>query len=140
MRLLVVPEADSYTLNFPKHAERAELEGGLGRYRRDILNGSVRISPTWILDPTEYNYFMAFYREETVYGSEPFEMYLIVNSTTQVECTCNIIPGTVKLASQRGLAYTVSCELEVVPPYNPTQSTDDDATIAAFNSANGYTP
>jgi hypothetical protein len=140
MKLLVQPESSSYSLSFAEDALRVELDGGRGRYRLDILNASKKIRGTFILDEDDYDYFMAFYRRQARYGAEPFTMDLIVDSSEQAECTVHIIPGSLSLDAQSGLAYTVSCELEVESPYNPDQDTEDDAVIAAYNTAQGYSP
>jgi hypothetical protein len=140
MKLLVQPEASSYSISFGEEVLRVELDGGRGRYRKDILNSSKRITVTFILDVTEYEYFMAFYRTEAQSGAEPFEMDLVVDSGETAECTVHIIPKTLTLENQSGLSYTVSCDLEVESPYNPTQETDDDTIISAYNTSQGYTP
>lgn len=141
MRLLVRPESDSYSLTFAQEAIRTELDGGVGRYRLDKLNGAKMIDVVWKCDPDQYTYLMAFYRQQMRYGSEPFEMSLVVEeASTEVECTCHLIPGTLKLSSQSGLAYTVSASLEVETPFNEDQGDDDDDIIEAFNTSQGYTP
>lgn len=140
MKLLVEPESSSYSLSFGEEVLRVELDGGRGRYRADILNASKRIRVTFILDPTGYDYFMAFYRRQARAGAEPFEMDLIVDSSTIAECTVHIIPKSLQLTEQSGLAYTVSCELEVESPFNADQDDDDDTIISAYNTAHGYTP
>lgn len=140
MKFLLKPESGSYQIAFGTEALGEELDGGRGRYRLDILNASKKVDMAFILDPTEYDYFMAFYRSQAQRGAEPFQMDLIIDSSAEVECTCNFVPGSLKLNSQSGLAYTVACTMEVRQPVNPDELTDDTAIIDAYNASQGYTP
>lgn len=139
MKLLVEPESDSYNIDFGQEFIRVELDGGRGRSRRDIIGASNTVNMTFVLDPTEYNYFMAFYRTQTQFGSEPFEMDLIIGSSTQVTCTCSF-KETPKLSAQEGLAYTVSAVIEVQTPYDEDLEDDDTEIIDDYNESQGYTP
>lgn len=140
MRFLLQPESDSYSLTFGTEARREDLDGGRGRYRADIINASKIIEATFSLNPEQYDYMMAFYRRQALYGAEPFTMFLIVDATELVECTVHFIPGSMKLGQQRGLSYIVGVTLEVLTPFNAAQDDEDDDVIEAFNTANGYTP
>lgn len=140
MRFLLRPGKGSYSVDFPKESHRVELDGGPGRYRRDILNGSFMVDCQWVLTPTQYDYAMAFYRTQTQRGSLPFEIYLIVDDSVLGERTAYFVPGTLKLVSQEGFAQTISATLEVLHLFNPDEASDDAAIISAYNTSQGYTP
>lgn len=140
MRLLLRPDSASYSVQFAEEAVRVQLEGGRGRYRSDVLNGSDRVTAQWTLDRNEYDYFMAFYRSIANHGATTFQLELIVDDFDLGERDVNFIPGTVSLTGQQGLSYTVQAELEVHAVVNPTQETDDTAIVDAYNASQGYVP
>lgn len=140
MRLLLTPDSAGYSAAFAEETIRTELDGGRGRYRRDILNGSDRVTAQWILNREEYDYFMAFYRSVTHRGATTFQLELVVDTHALGERDVNFIPGSVQLSGQSGLSYTVTAELEVHAAENPTEEADDLAVVSAYNAAQGYVP
>lgn len=140
MKLLVQPEANGYQVQYSEDALRVDLDGGAGRYRRDILGGAPFVDVTFRLNPEDFNYLMAFYREETKEGSEPFEIDLFITEAGLTTCVARIMPGTWKLGEQSGLTYVISCRLELDLPFDEEQSENDQDVIEAYNTAHGYTP
>lgn len=140
MRFLITPESSSYAVERGNEVVRVELDGGAGRYRADVLHSSFKVDCQWIFTRSQYDYAMAFFRTQTQRGSLPFEIELIIEDFDLGERTAYFIPGSFKLTGQRGLAYFVSGTLEVLPEINPDETTEDAATIAAYNTAQGYSP
>lgn len=140
MKLLVQPEAGSYAIEFPDNVLSTKLDGGASRYRRDIVGGSHVIPVTFRLNPEDFNYLLAFYREEAKEGAEPFTIDLFVKEAGLTTCTAHFVKNTFKLSEQSGLTYVVTAQLEVELPYDPDQSDDDSDLIDAYNTAHGYTP
>lgn len=132
-KLTIRPQQSNYSLKRGKEVVRQQLDGGRGRYRKDIENPSLRANCTWLLNRFEYDYINAFFISELQGGSLPFTIDMILESGTElVECTANFIPGSFGLTSVSGLVYTVSAELEIEP-----QQRDDEANrslVALFNT------
>lgn len=135
MKLLLQPERNGYSVTFATEAIDVQLEGGLSRTRQDILHGAHKISVNFICNPEEYTYLMAFYRSISGRGSQAFEIDLFVEEAGIQECSAKFVPGSVSLAEQSGLSYTVNAQLEVVPPINPDQEDDDIDIVDEYNSA-----
>jgi hypothetical protein len=138
-KLHLTPENNSYSVERHPETISARVGGGPSRYRRDILGNVFDVEVSFILDAEEYDYLMAFYRTATIHGSIPFEIDLITDSSGISEKTAYFAGGQPpKLTGQRGLAYYVSAQLEVFSPISDTETTDDNATIAAFEAAHGF--
>lgn len=135
MKLLKAPDSSSYGVQFGKEVERAQLDGGAGRYRKDIFNASFMIPVIWICDPEEYTYLMAFYRTATKRGSLSFTVDLIIDSSELTEYEVHIVPETFGLTSQRGHTYIVGATLEAKQPVNPSETGDDNDIIDAYEEA-----
>ena len=110
-----LPTSASYAVDYGAEAFAVKLDGGLSRYRRDIIGSSKLVEASWQFGPGEFQYFEAFYRTATEFGSEPFLLDLIIDEAIPVERTCNFVPGTKRLDSQSGLTYIVSVRLEIAP-------------------------
>ncbi len=122
--LAVAPEGSAYTVVDGTEVIQNKLDGGRSRFRLDILKSSKTVTVQWILDPIEYSWINAFYRDSVKNASTPFLMELVVDEGTLTTHECYFIPGTKQLVAQAGLAYTVSANLEVKPvEYDP--DTDD---------------
>jgi len=138
MKFLLTPENSSYSVEKSiEETMRAQLEGGAGRYRADILGASNLVNCSWILDGTQFTYFEAFYRSVAGNGALPFTIDLIINDAELREYTARFVPKTKKLTAQKGLAYYVSAQLEVNDDTNPGI---DLVTVLEYNASQGYTP
>lgn len=140
MKFLIPPDSSSYAVDFGEEATRVQLDGGVGRYRADILNAAPKVNCSWIMTAEQYTYAMAFYRTQTKRGSLPFQISLIIDDADLGERTVYFIPGSFKLSGQRGATYFLEGTLEVVPVINEDETTEDTAIITAYNTAQGYVP
>lgn len=91
------------------------LDGGVGKYRKDVDNQSTFVTVKWILDSVEYTALMFFYNTILDGGALPFEIDLIVASSNLTRHVAYVTPGSLKLSAQAGLSYTVTAKLEVSP-------------------------
>jgi hypothetical protein len=115
MKLTFSPEVDNYSVTDGNGIIYNGLEGGLGRYRRDILGVPSVVTVTWRLSKDEYTYLRAFYREAVRNASTPFTMDLIIDEDILTEHECHFIPDTMRLNEQRGYTYIVSASLQIKP-------------------------
>jgi hypothetical protein len=115
-KLMLTPNQDSYSVsrNHPGYV-RTDLEGGAGRYRRDLEGSTQKITVKWTLDKNDYTYLCAFYRTflDSMTG---FRIDLIVEDEGLAECRAWFMPGTMKLNRQRGHIYESQATLEVETP------------------------
>lgn len=127
-RLSIIPDSSSYTASPQAGYNRVALIGGPGRYRSDSIDNAAIYDCTWLLDPEDYQYLAAFYRyfERKL---EPFIVSLVLDSGDIQDYIAKIIPNSWRLISAKGLAYTVSCQIEAVPATLP-DTAFDDALIA----------
>lgn len=114
-KLVLAPDNSSYSVRDGKEVVSVALDGGAGRYRRDILGASSAVSVQWICDREEYHYLRSFYRALLGKGAKPFLIDLILDDPLPMEHKAYFVPGSMALTAQRGLAYYVSAELEVEP-------------------------
>lgn len=112
-KLSIPPDQAGYGVTPGSGTKRTELDGGLGRYRRDILNQSSLANCSWTVNREEYNYLMAFFRINEKNGGEGFYVDLILDTQEPTEYTAHIVPGSFQLTQQRGTGYTVTAQLEV---------------------------
>jgi hypothetical protein len=140
MRLLLRPESASYSVKYGAEAVNIDLDGGAGRYRLDIINASKKVNAQWILDSTEFEYLMAFYRSVANRGATTFQIELIIDGSDIGEVDAHFVPDSFELVAQRGLAYTVAAQLEITTPVNPDLEDDDLDIVSAYNTSQGYTP
>lgn len=111
--LTLIPDVTSYAVDFGQEVVYNQLDGGAGRYRRDILKSSYVVTVQWICDPSEYDYLCSFYRVAVDNASMPFTMMLISDRSELALHECYFVPKTFRLADQQGHAYTVTATLEV---------------------------
>lgn len=114
-KLSITPDEAGYSAATGEETLRVQLDGGAGRYRRDILGASSSVEVQWTIGPTEYAYLKTFSRVATAQGALPFLIDLILDEPFPVEHEARIIPGSFSLASVQGMTYTVRASLEVTP-------------------------
>jgi hypothetical protein len=115
-KLILPPDKDGYSFLDPKDILSVDLDGGASKFRKDILNGTFRLSVQWTLTPEQYNYMRVFYKVVLENGSLPFNIDLYVdNPYTLTTHECHFLPGTFGLKSQKGLAFVLGATLEVKP-------------------------
>jgi hypothetical protein len=131
--LALRPALSSYAFTDGRSTSRIDLGGSVGRYRRDFVGSSYRVTCAWILSGDEYTYMRAFYNTASAEGSLPFTVDLILDKAVS-DCCCverytsYFIPETMRLNSKSGDIYYVSAELEV----KPEKPADDCETLANF--------
>ena len=113
IKFAIRPIRSGYSFSAPEsEVLRAELAGGAGRYRVDIINASEMVSVSWTLLEDGYDYLWRFFR--TVgRGAEPFLIDLLLEGPEWVERTARFIPGSLRLDSRDRKAFFVSATLEV---------------------------
>lgn len=114
-KFVLPPDNSSYSVTDGKQVVSVQLDGGAGRYRRDILGATSRVSCSWILGREDYKYLRSFFRTLTVSGSKPFLIDLILDEATLTEHKVYFVPDSMQLTAQKGLTYWVSAQLEAYP-------------------------
>lgn len=135
-KLILSPDTDSYSVTEGVDFIGTAFRDVAGRYRLDKLGSPKIIAAVWTLRQQEYAYWRAFYHTAIEKGVFPFLCDLIPeDGRNLVEHVCMMIPGSVKMPAQQGLAYVQQAMLEVLPlPHNAAA---DLAVIAAFEAAYG---
>ena len=124
-KLVIPPDQASYAVTDGTEVIRVQLQGGAGRYRRDILNSSRTVNVTWTLSPNEYKYIRSFYKVSVYDTSAPFLIDLYLDEPTLTEHQARFLPGTMQLQSQSGLTFVVTAQLEVTPlPFDYSADAD----------------
>lgn len=113
-KLALAPDQNGYAAAEGYRHVYQKLDGGAGRQRKDILNGTYKVDVTWTVTKDDYLYLTTFHRA-TKEGTEPFRMDLLLTKHELVEYECRLIPGTWRLTSVKGETYVVKAQLEVVP-------------------------
>lgn len=114
-KLPYLPDSDGYGFNDPTEAVMIQLDGGPPRVRSDILNGPIMLNANWTLDRADYDYFRSFYRVVVERESGKFKCDLVIDKSQLTEHDCIFVPGSMKLAQQKGHMYVVSATLVVIP-------------------------
>ena len=112
-KISIPPDQSGYTVSNGSGIKSTKLDGGLGRYRLDILNNSSSVTCAWTVNRAEYNYLMAFFRVNEKKGGAAFLIDLILDNYYPEERTARLIPGSWGLTQQSGTGYVVGCQLEV---------------------------
>lgn len=118
--LAYMPVRDSYTFDPAYNTIEVRLSGGKSRKRLDFLGGVHMVTPTWILNKTDYTKFMGFFRERIQQGSREFLAPLLTDIAFVMNHRCQLMGGMPKLIQQSGDAYFVTATLEITP--NPCKS------------------
>ena len=113
--LKLVPEKSGYSLTDGDGALRTQLEGPRGRYVEDVEGDLALVNATFLVQNTGLEYLRAFYRTGTKRGALPFLVDLAIDGSTLTRHKAWFVPGSMKTASAGGLAYRVSCQMEVQP-------------------------
>lgn len=110
-RLAYCVQQSGYTVDFGSDVINQELDGGVGRYRRDIRRQSHLVNVSWVVKLKGYQYLTAFYRVWMRNPSQPFLAKLIIDDELKdYECS---FKGPIQLNSKDGPVYRVSAQLEV---------------------------
>ena len=137
-KLPFIPEQDGYTVTPGDEALRVQLQGGKGRYRKDVEGASATVTVTFSLKPREYKAVALFFRGVVSSGTVPFLMDLILFDADLTEHTCFFLPGTFQLSGIEGHNYTTVATLEVIP--NPAPDALEAGGIFAIEIASAGDP
>ena len=100
-----------YSVAFGNDVINQKLDGGGGRYRRDIRRNTHTVNVSWLVELQGYQYLTAFYRVWVRNPSQPFIAKLVIDDELKdYEC---FFASPINLNSQEGCAYSVSAQLEV---------------------------
>ena len=129
----IPPESSGYTMEDPAEVIAIKLDGGASRFRRDKIGSTSKVSVRWTFDREDYTYFRNFYHALLGRGSLPFLIDLVLDEASPTEHKCYFVPGTVRLAEQRGHYYGVTAELEAHPIVaNLEEAARDAAMVSEF--------
>lgn len=129
--LALAPDAESYTQKDKAEVTSIPVEGGLGRYRRDLLGAARSVGVQWTLNPYQYRYWRAFWQTLLKRGSERFTCDLVPeDGCAPVAHECLVVPGSMGVPSQGGRTYVIGATLEVTPL--PVDDAANEAIIEAF--------
>lgn len=132
-KLILPPDQSSYSVVDGEENLRQILDGGLGRYRRDVIGASSTVNCQWTVDRNNYQYLRSFYNIITESAS-PFLIDLYIDAPYLTEHTAYFIPNTMRLSSQSGLTFTLTCQIEVEPIDNSEFDTTFIELIQAYGS------
>lgn len=113
-KLALAPDQANYAAAEGNRHVYQKLDGGAGRIRKDVLNGTWKVDVQWTVTKDDYLYLQTFYRATKEF-TQPFKMDLLLTSFELVEYECRVLPGTWRLTSIKGESYIVKAQLEVVP-------------------------
>lgn len=119
LKLNLVPDQNSYSLQrIHNEFSRTDVDGGDGKYRRDLVISASKTAVKWVLNAEAYDILSAFY-DSFVEAPLPFKMDLVLEDAGRVECFCMFIPDTFKLTKISGRTFTVQATIEVrLPEYD----------------------
>ena len=113
--LALAPDQAGYSVTEPEEVLAVQLDGGLPRFRQDLIGGAKKVTVQWTIGPADYSYLKAFYRTTVGRGAEAFLVDLILDEPVLTQHEAYFNPGTMKLTGVQGLTYTVKAELFVKP-------------------------
>jgi hypothetical protein len=130
-KLGLIPDQASYSTKDGTEVLSAQFEGGPPRYRRDVLGASSRVTVSWTLDASAYQYLRTFHRTAIGKGADWFLIDLLLDDADLAEYQAHFVPGSFGLQSRQGRAFVAGAELDVIP--NATDQDYDDAVLMLFD-------
>ena len=114
-KLNLAPDQAGYAVTDGVEVASTQLDGGAGRYRKDIVSASALVQVQWRINPIEFRYLKSFYNLLTSKGSDAFIIDLYLDSEELTTHECHFVPGSFRLVGQQGKQFTVSARLEAKP-------------------------
>lgn len=133
-RFALRTQGQSYQVALGDAVVETQLDGGLPKKRRDILNPANRVTCAWVLNATDFDYFMAFYFTTTKNGSLPFTVNAVIDSHAEAIYTATFVKGSVKYSAAGGV-FSVSADFDVEAIAR--NATTDAALVSAYNTSHG---
>jgi hypothetical protein len=135
-KLMIRPDADSYSSKDGNEVISTALDGGASRFRRDKLGAPKIVGVKWTMNPAQYQYWRAFFVTATKKGSLPFLCDLLSeDGSGPTEHQCNFVPDSVSLPAQQGLTYIQEATLEVKPL--PRDEDFDLSLVSLYEALDG---
>lgn len=132
-KIAINPDAANYTTKDGKEVVAVQLDGGAGRYRRDIIGATSLVTAQWTVDAYGFQYLRAFFNTGTKKGSLPFKADLLLDQGgVLTEHICYFVPETFSLSQQQGNGYIVVANLEVKPL--PVDEVADDGILLFYGT------
>lgn len=129
--LILPPNEDGYSSESSvEDVIRVQLDGGAGRYRRDLFGVSNLVNCQWLCTAEQYDYLKSFYRVHSS-GTIPFKAKLILDHSDMEYYECRFMPKSFRLDGVKGLSYSVSAVLEALPIDEPSLESDNDIVYLA---------
>jgi len=112
-KLMIPPDKNGYSFADGTETISIKLDGGLSRYRKDVLKSSFVVNVQWTIGEKDYRYLRSFYRGITESGSKAFLMDILVDRGCELtEHECFFIPGSFTTNNVSGETFTVSAQIE----------------------------
>ncbi len=123
------PQQASYNLAFGDNTTAAKYEMGNSKLEQYKQNTPDVVSTSFILQPVDYNYLLAFYR---IWQRQPkpFIAKLMIDQRPLQQYKCQLIPKTMQMR-KNGNLFNMSMQLQV--KRNIHSSAADQALIASRN-------
>lgn len=131
-KLYIQPEVSSYSVQEAATTVVYDLNGGFGRYRRDLISARPTVSCQWSLDEVGYQYFTAFYSSVISNGADPFYIDLIYDGGSLTQYQASFLPETISLSQHAYNQYQIQAELEIVP--SAVNASADNALISSYGT------
>lgn len=135
---IIPPSQQGYEVQKPTGFVQSELQGGPARSQMDSIGTPYIVQATWECTKQQYVTISGFLRDRLQYGTRIFRIPLVIDVPTLIPYQARLLRSAEKLSSIRGLLYTVTAQLEVLP--NPIvsfnlacQSVSDNRVIANNN-------
>lgn len=110
------PDQDNFSVTRGASTISVQLHGGAPRVRKDQIGTYSRVSCQWTCGREEYTEIQDFFDITLDEGSLPFTIDLYMKTGMQLtEHKAFFVPGTFKLAEQRGHTFIVQAELDANP-------------------------
>lgn len=129
-KLGLIPDQTSYSAKDGTEIIGVQFDGGPPRYRRDAVGAPARVTVSWTLDASAYQYLRAFYRTGLGNGADWFLVDLLLGDAALEEHQAHFVPGSFGLQSRQGKAYIAGAELDVIPA--ATDVDYDSAVLTLF--------
>lgn len=137
-KLQLVSDSPGYAAVAGEACAQVEVRGGHSRYRREIIGAPARVNVQWQLDPTEYQYLLAFHRHTLDGGTSAFLADILFDGPGPVECEATFLSGPPEATGPAGLSVVVRAILEVKPPARNAAA--DLALVATYDDGSSGPP
>ena len=133
-KLQFLPEQAGYAGTHPDQVVGVQLDGGQSRLRADVLGAVSTVNANWILNRAQYSAFHRFWVQNTLQGSLPFLVDLLLDAPRPSQYKVQCVPGTYRVTRVAGLSHRVSMRLEVMQPEGFSISNHQFSTISVFRT------